>query len=216
VRGEKMGYLDNVKDDKVFVLGTKKLFSIEDLLDELNSISDEEYSHYASENHNYFADWIIHVVKYDKLAADLINTNGNRKNAIRVLDKHIKKLKSKPVKKIKPIVIKKESVQESVETDPIIQEVLKQSDLPIIKKTELLKNTEEQPKIKKVSEPVEEPESELSIYEIEDMLMKLSKQNVEIRNVIWKHFKWELAKEFMYGMAIGMIMGLILSKLFMP
>ena len=46
--------------------------------------------------------------------------------------------------------------------------------------------------------------------------MKLSKEDVEIRNVIWKHFKWEMAKEFMYGMAIGMIMGLILSKLFMP
>ena len=69
--------------------------------------------------------------------------------------------------------------------------------------------------LKKVYEP-EQPKSEHSIHEIEDMLMKLSKEDVEIRNVIWKHFKWEMAKEFMYGMAIGMIMGLILSKLFMP
>lgn len=220
-----MGYLDKVPDDKVFVLGTKKLFTIDDLFAELNSISDEEYSHYASANHNYFADWIMHVVKYDKLAADLINTNGNKKDAVKVLEKHIKKLQSnseskKEIKIKNPPFIKKDPVKQTAETDLIIEEVLKQPE-----KVEKLyvkdinpeeKIIEEEKEITKEVSEAEQPKTEHSIHEIESILEKLSKEDVEIRNVIWKHFKWEMAKEFMYGMAIGMIMGLILSKLFMP
>ena len=48
------------------------------------------------------------------------------------------------------------------------------------------------------------------------MLKSLSKEDTEIRSVIWKHFKWELAKEFMYGMAIGILMGFVLSRIVMP
>ncbi|MEM4398131.1 MAG: hypothetical protein QW757_05935, partial [Candidatus Woesearchaeota archaeon] len=32
---------------------------------------------------------------------------------------------------------------------------------------------------------------------------------------LWKHFAWEMAKEFMYGMAIGILIGFVLAKIFL-
>ena len=36
----------------------------------------------------------------------------------------------------------------------------------------------------------------------------------EIKDFLWKHFAWDMAKEFMYGMAIGILIGMVLSKIF--
>ncbi|MBT3721021.1 hypothetical protein HN789_07175 [archaeon] len=198
-----MGYLDKIPEDKAFVLGSKKLLSIKDLSMELESVSDEEYSHYASESHNYFADWVMHVIKHDKLAADLINAN-NRKDAVKALEKHIAKLekKNEPRKFLsKPFVSKK---TETTKDDELVKEVLKTAE------TNVEKKQEEQ------NSNTDVETSDHSIHEIEDMLKSLSKEDTEIRSVIWKHFKWELAKEFMYGMAIGILMGFVLSRIVMP
>jgi hypothetical protein len=217
-----MGYLNNVPEDKAFVLGSKKLLNIEDLLRELNLISDQTFSHYATEKHNYFADWIMHVVKYDSLAADLIKAKGDRKSTIRTLEMHIKKLKkatpTSARKKISSSTKKNVSLMEK--TDPIIKEVLENSEKSFFEEQ---KKTEEETEEKKIIQTkindeengkISQTRSGHSIHDIEEILKNLSKEDVEIRNIIWKHFKWELAKEFMYGMAIGILMGFILSKLF--
>ena len=77
-------YLDDVPKQNAFTLGGKKILNLYSLLLEFRSISDETYSHYASHNHNYFADWIAHVVNHQELAEKLRKTSS-RKEAITVL-----------------------------------------------------------------------------------------------------------------------------------
>ncbi len=54
----------------------------------------------------------------------------------------------------------------------------------------------------------------LEFSETEKLLGKLAKNEKEIKDFLWKHFAMDMAKEFMYGMAIGMLAGIIISRLF--
>ncbi len=49
---------------------------------------------------------------------------------------------------------------------------------------------------------------------IQESLKKIARDESEIKHILWKHYHWDMAKEFMYGLAIGIVLGLILSKAF--
>ena len=48
------------------------------------------------------------------------------------------------------------------------------------------------------------------------MLKIIAKDEREIKEFLWKHFAWDMAKEFMYGLAVGILIGLVLSRIFLP
>ena len=83
---------------------------------------------------------------------------------------------------------------------------------PIEEPKPLLKKVMKKPKKQKqvVEEVKVEPVDE------DNLLKRIANDESEIKNMLWKHFAWDMAKEFMYGMAIGIIIGLILSKILLP
>ena len=183
-----MQYLKDVPKDKAFILGHKRIVNLLELLSEFKLINDEEYSHYVSKNHNYFADWILHVVDYEDLAKELKNTK-NRTDAINVLEYRLKN--TKPEKKNETNKLKK--------TD---QKVESQKQNTIEKKDNLT--------------PKPSSKKNLSKDEVSKILEKIENDEVEIKHLLWKHYSWDLAKEFMYGLAIGILMGFVLSRIFLP
>jgi hypothetical protein len=68
-----MNYLEDVPDEKAFVLGEKRIRNLYGLLFEFREMKDEAYSYYAAEDHNYFADWVLHVVADKELSEKLKN-----------------------------------------------------------------------------------------------------------------------------------------------
>ncbi|MEM4398079.1 MAG: hypothetical protein QW757_05665 [Candidatus Woesearchaeota archaeon] len=61
-------------------------------------------------------------------------------------------------------------------------------------------------------------ESELNDYN--QMKKEILKEKIKHdekygHEFLWKHFAWEMAKEFMYGMAIGILIGFVLAKIFL-
>ncbi len=50
--------------------------------------------------------------------------------------------------------------------------------------------------------------------DIDVMIKGISKQDTN--SLLWKHFSWDLAREFMYGLAIGILIGLIMSRILLP
>ncbi|MBN2368325.1 hypothetical protein JXC34_04860, partial [Candidatus Woesearchaeota archaeon] len=66
-----MNYLDDVPEDKAFILGDKKIRNLYGLLFELRSMDDELFSHYSSKHHNYFADWIEHILINNNISSGL-------------------------------------------------------------------------------------------------------------------------------------------------
>ncbi len=158
-----MGALDNVPEDKAFILGEKRLFNLFSLLVELRKMGDEQYSHYASEKYNYFSDWIQKVVGHKELA-DAMRTVKTREAAIAVLDKAI--FHTKPHK-----------------AEAVVKEAARPS------------------------------QKEDTIEEVDELMRKISRSEDEIKNILWKHFAKDLAREFMYGMLAGTLIGFILSKI---
>lgn len=181
-------YLDDVPKQNAFTLGDKKILNLYSLLLEFRSISDETYSHYASSHHNYFADWIMHVVNYPELA-DKLRKTSSKQQAITVLEKSIEEHKEENVKKEDSFVV--------ADTKP---------------KKKAGKKVEKKPEEKPKEEPKEkEP---VIVKKGEDLLQDIAKNEREIKDFLWKHFAWDMAKEFMYGMAIGILIGMVLSKIF--
>lgn len=184
-------YLDDVPKENAFTLGDKKILNLYSLLLEFRSISDAIYSHYASSSHNYFADWIMHVVNHPELA-DKLRSTSSRKEAIAVLEKSIEEHKEKDAKKEDSFVVAETKPKKKAE-----------------KKVE--KKVEEKPK----EEPVKEEVKKSEMVETgNELLQDIVKNEREIKDFLWKHFAWDMAKEFMYGMAIGILIGMVLSKIF--
>ena len=161
-------YLNDVAEDKVFLLGDKKIRNLYGLLFEFRVMSDDTYSYYANNEHNYFADWIQCVI-VNKELSDSLRDAKSRKEAVRVVEKTLDSLKE-PRKEEKVFTSPKQEVKKEI---PITAE-----------------------------------------EEVDVLLKKIAQSEKEIQTVLWKHFTWDMAKEFMYGMAIGMLIGLVLAKIF--
>ena len=114
---------------------------------------------------------------------------GLSDNLIAVLEKNIEEHKEETVKKEDSFVV--------AETKP---------------KKKAEKKVKEKPKEEPVKEEVKEPE--IIPKKGEDLLQDIAKNEREIKDFLWKHFAWDMAKEFMYGMAIGILIGMVLSKIF--
>jgi len=177
-------YLDDVPEQNAFILGDKKILNLFSLLLELRSMSDETYNYYASSHHNYFADWIMHVVNYHELADKLRNTSS-RQQAIRVLEKSVEEHKEKDVKEDSFVV---------AETKPKMKKPVKKAEE------------------KEKAEPLNKVPNKMTENNV--MLQDIAQNEKEIKDFLWKHFAWDMAKEFMYGMAIGILIGMVLSKIF--
>ena len=61
-------YLEDVPPDKNFFLGSRHIRNLYGLLLEVRNITDAEFNHYVSKHHNYFSDWIEHVINHKRLA----------------------------------------------------------------------------------------------------------------------------------------------------
>ena len=78
-----------VPEEKAFVHKGKKIHSLNDLISEIKSMSNSEFSHYVGPMHNYFADWIMHVMKNKELAK-AVKKSKSKKNTLKLLNKEIK------------------------------------------------------------------------------------------------------------------------------
>lgn len=174
-----MDYLSDVPIENAFILGDIKILNLRELLARFKKMDDETYSHYASKNHNYFADWVLHVVQHDELASNLIKA----------------KSKSEAQKMIES-VLKKESNNTVKEETKII-----------------LKGKKPVP-VKKTAFVSPDKIADISNLESEELIKRIAMDESEIKHLLWKHYSWHIAKEFIYGFAIGIICGLILSKVF--
>jgi len=188
-----MNYLDDVPEGKAFVLGEKNIKNLYGLLFEFREMNDETYNYYAAEDHNYFADWVLHVVE-DKNLSDKLRTTKNRKEALDLLEADVEKMRkeSDPVKqKVDEIEIKQEIPEESgLETNTFDT------------------NASEMPEDKVATEtPVEKKEDP-------EVIKNYPKEKSDAKIFLWKHYAWEMAKEFMYGLAFGILIGMILAKMF--
>jgi len=199
-----MDYLSSVQDDRVFLLGERRLKNLYDLLDSFKELSNETYSHYASSSHNYFADWIEHVIKYDELASRLRNSK-NKDEATAILENALPKANPPPKAEEK---IDQPVLQENKEK--VEQEIISENkdEITPVKPEEIIVIQEN---TKKYST---EKDNALTHSETEALLKKISDNETQIKDFLWKHFAWDMAKEFMYGMAIGILIGLIVSKIF--
>jgi hypothetical protein len=176
-----MDYIADVPEDKAFILGDKKIMNLYGLLFEFREMNDETYGHYASADHNYFADWVFHVIEKKDLA-DRIREAKSRKDAIEVLEGSV------------------ESIRKLTEKEKDAPE--KNRILPVIE----VETPELKTEIKVEKAVVEKAE--------EKLVSDISKEDKEAKIFLWKHFGWEMAKEFMYGLAFGILIGLILAKMF--
>ncbi|MBN2368181.1 hypothetical protein JXC34_04110, partial [Candidatus Woesearchaeota archaeon] len=110
------------------------------------------------------------------------------------------KAEEKPEKKDEsakePIKAKEEKKEEVKEKEP--------------KKESVADKKEETEKEKKKESHGKDKKPDLSLKLLKD----IDKEEHEIKDFLWKHFAWDMAKEFMYGMALGILIGLVLSKIF--
>jgi len=197
-------YLDDVPEDKNFFLGDKRIKNLYGLLFELRSMSDENYSYYADSNHNYFADWIQHVIGYKGLADDM-RKMSSRKESISMLEKSIELIKKQNEKPSSTEIVVVEQPKEEIKGGFVVSDIT-QEDLATAE------YRKQKPKIKKIIKV--EPPKITKTDENELLLRKISENEREVKEFLWKHFTWDMAKEFMYGMAIGILIGLVLSKIF--
>lgn len=179
--------LDSVPINKAFIHGEKRITNLLDLLLEFKNMSDEEYSHYVSEDHNYFADWILHVIM-DKDLSKKLRNSITRKDSIKILEKTINNFNTPKKVKVEPPIKKEDDTVKTPSPKLIEDKELKKKLI-----TETKKDTK-----------------------IEEVLNKISNDETDIKYLIYKHHSWEMAKEFMYGMSLGIFIGLILSKIFLP
>jgi hypothetical protein len=178
-----MKYIEDVPDDKVFVLGEKRIKNLYGLLFEFREMGEETYGFYAAEDHNYFADWVQHVIENQELA-DKLRATKSRKEAVEALESAVESMR------------KDNSPKQEKESLPVVEE------------------TKSEPKIEKVT--IVEPEKRKIIEQEEEKLVgDITKEDKEAKVFLWKHFGWEMAKEFMYGLAFGILIGLILAKMFL-
>ena len=165
-------------EEKAFILKDKKLRNLNDLYSAIAELSDEEYSHYVSLHHNYFADWVQYVLEQRELA------DGLRSTDLRIKALQILSLK-----------LKKETEKEN-----------SYSDIKVAPKKESKA---------KIDVKNDNPEDQkLSHHVLSKDYSQMDTQ--EMKHLLWHHHPWEMAKEFMYGMAIGIIIGLILSRIILP
>ncbi len=180
-----MDYLDDVPEDKIFILGDKKIKNLYGLLFEFREINDETYQNYVTDDHNYFADWVEYVVK-DKDLAEKLRAARPKKDAINVLEFAVDSIRreKEPKRETKKIVA------------PSVQE-----------KSALKSEIEEKP-AQKTEKKIVQMQEEKKGY-------NFPKEEKDAKIFLWKHFGSEMAKEFMYGLAFGILMGLIFSKMFL-
>ncbi|NTV24348.1 MAG: hypothetical protein HGA85_08345 [Nanoarchaeota archaeon] len=168
-------------DEKAFMHDGKKIRTLRELLHEIKEMPEERYQHYASENHNYFADWIEHVLEDADLSQSLRHLH-KKKEAISLLDEylHPKPAVVQPINN-EPSILHEEKSSFEVQED----------------------------------KPLKEEKKETKITRQIEKLDKIAQDEKEIKEFLWKHFAWDMAEEFMYGMAIGILVGLVLSKIFL-
>lgn len=200
-----MTYLDDVPDGKEFFLSDKKVKNLHGLLFELRTMSDDTYNYYVSSDHNYFSDWISNVINFKELAEELRNVL-DRKEAINILEKNVEELKN-PKKDTKEII----NTTQEKKLDKDINEKKNINEETNLK--EVYKKHHENQKENNNSEQSLESKKVLKKEEVlEDLIKHDAKYG---KDFLWKHFAFEMAKEFMYGMAIGILIGFILSKIFL-
>ena len=183
-----MGYLDDVPEDKTFLLGDTRLHNLKELQESIAAMNDSEYGKFAGHDFNYFADWVQYVVGHTALA-DSLRASLDRDDANRILEEALENEVDE-----KPVII-----EQKVEFAPPPE------DEPV-KAAEPKKNSDKSV----VSVSSEEPDR---IEDVESLMKKIAKNENEIKDILWKHFAWDLAKEFMYGMAVGILLGFVLSRI---
>lgn len=174
--------------DKAFILKDKKLKNLDELYFAISELNDEEYSYYADSNHNYFADWVNYVLE-DKETSLKLRDSKSRTEAIEIL-----KPQEKPAEAVEK---KEEKKPEMKQPEKIIHEKKENSIQP--------KPAEQK------NEPKKEHKQKDTLAEIEGL-----KDEHEMKHYLWHHHPWEMAKEFMYGMSLGLVLGLILSRILLP
>jgi hypothetical protein len=203
-------------DDKAFVLNDKRLHNLNELLIELKMMDDETYSRFVSSKHNYFADWVLHVLSQKDLAEGM-RKSSSKKNLVELLES-----KKGRVDAIEIFKVPKKDV---LVTEPIVNEISKEAsahtneDAVPEKKTEPHKidqNSSLQQETQKKKGFFSAGHKEPAKKNIEQELERIEQDEKQIKELIYKHFSRDMAKEFMYGMALGIIMGLILSRIILP
>jgi hypothetical protein len=194
----------------------KKIKNLYGLLFELRSMSDEGYSYYAGPDHNYFADWVQHVMGNNELAAKM-RAAKSRKEEIEVLEVVTGSAKKPETRAAEPLIKPEQKKPETkldmvkpVMTEPKPVEPAKKPEDKPVEKPVIEQKTEPNPEIKPKTDFLADKQ-ELKI----EKKVFFPKEEHEKRFLLWKHFSWELAKEFMYGMAVGILIGLIFSKMFL-
>jgi hypothetical protein len=81
--------MDDAADDKVFMLGDRKVLNVYGLLFELKHMSDKTYKNYVGNDFNYFADWIDNVLNQTALADNLRKVQ-EKGEAITILENQVK------------------------------------------------------------------------------------------------------------------------------
>jgi len=184
-------YLENVHEGKEFHLGHKKIRNLNEMLFELKDMSDEQYEHYVSEKHNYISDWILHVVKY-KALADSLRVAGSRKQSIDAMQVMIKSLNAEIHSENQTHYTEK---KEEIDISKIQEQ----------KQTELVTN----------EKTIKEALYDAGKNHVPQVRHHPPTGHKERREFLWTHFSWDIAKEFMYGMSIGILAGMVLSKIFL-
>ncbi|MEM3374754.1 MAG: hypothetical protein QXE31_06095 [Candidatus Woesearchaeota archaeon] len=218
-----MNYLNDVPEGKEFYLFDRKIKNLYGLLFELRSMNDETYNHFVASDHNYFSDWIEHVIQFKKLA-DELRPIVNRKEAINIIEKNIDDLKNSKegINKLD----EKKSVFGENKIENISENVIKESEKKVEKYEEkeeknelknLLKEEKESLKKELPTKQEKSHEKDVKDYKInsEELLKETLKHDAKYgKDFLWKHFAWEMAKEFMYGMSLGILIGFILARIF--
>ncbi|MCM2325911.1 MAG: hypothetical protein NDI94_05585 [Candidatus Woesearchaeota archaeon] len=203
-------------DDKAFVLNDKRLHNLNELLIELKMMDDETYSRFVSSKHNYFADWVLHVLSQKDLAEGM-RKSSSKKNLIELLESR--------KGRVDAIEIFKAPKKDVLVTEPAVNENGKEAAVHTTEAAVPEKKTEPQ-KADQKNLLQQEPPKKKGLFStghkepvkknIEQELEKIEQDEKQIKELIYKHFSRDMAKEFMYGMALGIIMGLILSRIILP
>jgi hypothetical protein len=194
--------LSNAKPEEYFVLKNGRVLkNLYELTNSLTSMDDDTFSHHVNNEKNDFANWVRHVF-HDEQLADTVLRRKSKKSILKAINKRLSKIGKEDKKEKKrfnliPALIPKK--QENRIEDNIIQE--KKAD---INNSELSKKLDEiltrEREIEYRERKIEEVEEQ-----IEERIMRAKKENKE---------SGFFSKEFLQGLAIGLLLALILGLIY--
>jgi len=181
--------LKDADSEHEFVLGSKRIKNLEDLVSVLKQISDEEFSFYVNENKNDFSTWIGKTIKDEELAEDLIDCHS-RDETINCIESRIEWIKYEV--EHKNSLSEKNAAEKNTEETPMKKTEPEELKSPDMKSQEPFQNFESFKK-NKINEEKHESKNEEARYP--------------------KRYVFYAVREFLFGLIFGIFIGIILSKL---